>query len=150
MKTVLRGLLAASAMICLTTPCLAQDVTSFAHSTDQRTGAYGGVNLRLEFGRNRRPTPVARIAVGLTQEARASGDASARRNAVPALEVGLTRSGGPELFVAGQSTARIEQRLGARGLGLGPVEIVFAVALTAVTILVVSGLDDLGDAVPTF
>jgi hypothetical protein len=129
MKTALRGLGAALSMICLTIPSHAQDATSFAHPGDQRTGAYGGVNLRLEFGRNRRPIPVARIAV-------------------PALELGLKKSGGPELFVAGQSTARIEQRLGARDLGLGPVEIVFGVALIAVTILVVTSLDEVGDAAP--
>jgi|GEM_PF-3842778 len=64
MKRAWRGLGAALSMICIASPCLAQDVGSFAHSNEQRTGAYGGVNLRLEFGSNRRPTPVARIAVG--------------------------------------------------------------------------------------
>jgi hypothetical protein len=144
------GLGAALSTICFTTPCLAQDATSFAHSNEQRTGAYGGVNLRLEFGRNRRPIPVARIALGLTQETRGGGAYGTRRNAMPALELGLKKSGGAELFVAGQSTARLDRRLGANALGLGTVETVILVAAAAFGVYLVLSLNDLGDAVPKF
>ena len=150
MKTAVRGLATALSMICVTTPCFAQDKMSFTHNDAQRTGAYAGVNLRLDLGQTPRPRPVARIAMGLTQETRGSGGAQQgmRRNAVPALELGLKKSGGPELFMAGQSTARLEQRLGARGLGLGTVETVALVAAVAFGIYLVISLDDLGDAVP--
>ena len=150
MKTAFRGIGAALSVICLTTPCFAQDSMSFAHQNEQRTGAFGGVNLRLELGQNRRPRPVARIAVGLTQETRGSGVQSTRRNAVPALELGLKKSGGAELFVAGQSTARLNQRLGANALGLGPVETVAFVAAAAFGVYLIISLNDLGDAVPKF
>ena len=147
MKPALAALGAAFSMTCVTAPCFAQDSMSFANSHEQRTGAYGGVNLRLEFGgQHRRPRPVARIALGSTQESRgSSGTAGPRRNALRAMELGVRKGGVPELFVAGQSTAGVSERLGIGDTRFGPLEIIFGVALIAVTILVVTSLDEVGD-----
>jgi hypothetical protein len=147
MKTAARNLAAALSVTCTTVPCFAQDNMSFAHS-EQRTGAFAGVNLRLELGQHRRAKPVARIALGLARETGGGAASDTRRNSIPTLELGLKKSGGPELFIAGQPTARVNERLGARGLRLSPVEIVFGVTLLAVGVLVITSLDDLGKSVP--
>lgn|GEM_PF-6297654 len=84
----------------------------------------------------------------MTHDTRGSGARGTPRNAVPALELGLKKGGGAELFVAGRSTARLDRRLGANALGLSPVETVIFVAAAAFAVYLVISLDDLGEAVP--
>ena len=139
---------AAAAMMCAASPCLAQDDMGFGHRSDQQSAAFAGVNLRLEIGRQGRPQPVARLAIGRSYAAdRSDIMPGHRRSAAPGLELGLTRSGAAQLYVGGEPTSRVKERLGANGLGLSPVAIAFGVVLVGVGVLVITNLNGLdGDS----
>lgn len=148
MSRTARHLAIAAAMICTANPALAQHV-GFGPRSDPAAAASAGLNLRLELGQRGRPRPVARLGIGRIQHSRGSGELPEwSRSATPGLELGLSRRGRAELYVAGQTSARVTERLGLDGSGMSPVWIVGGAVLLVVGVLVITNLDSLGDSEP--
>jgi hypothetical protein len=136
-------------MMCAANPCLAQDQMGFGHRPDQQAAAFAGMNLRLEIGRQGRPKPVARLAIGrFPGTDRSDIMPGPVRSAAPGLELGLTRGGAAALYVGGEPASRVKERLGANRWELSPAAIAFGVVLVGVGVLVITNLDDLGDDSP--
>ena len=80
-----------------------------------RRGAFAGAAYRLEFGaRSRQPS--ARLQLGMRSVAADSQSAAAfNTRHVPVLEYGMGGRENGTIFIAGQSKAEMEQRLGLAG-----------------------------------
>ncbi len=146
MRQIILIAAAASALVHIPAPAVAAQSMHASQSEERQTGTFAGANVRLEFGASRRVRPVARLQAGVTHQFRGTGPApSARANTYRGLELGLGRAGRPEFYVGGQNSRQIGERLNLTGSSPNALWIVFGVALVAVTILVVTNLDDLGD-----
>lgn len=146
MSRTARHFAIAAAMICTANAAVAQHVGFGPHS-DPAAAASAGLNLRLELGQRGRPKPVARLGIGRMQHSGGSGELPEwRRSATPGLELGLSSGGRAELYVGGQSSARVTERLGVDGSGMSPVWIVGGVVLLVVGVLVITNLNSLSDS----
>ncbi len=96
-------------------PCLAANDFSDWQHHERRIGAFAGAVVNMELGRGRRTIPTARLQLGLSHRYQATGSALPSRVVrSPGLELGFAQRR-PILFVAGQSTASLERRVGLNG-----------------------------------
>ena len=93
----------------LSQPALAAEPAGSGGTT--HTGAFAGIQLRMNLGQSKRTAPTARLRLGMTHHV---GDLRSGTRALDggAIELGLTRLGRPDLFVGGQSVRGIRQRYG--------------------------------------
>jgi hypothetical protein len=110
---------------------------------ESRSGAFAGASFTVGMGARAKP-PAARLQLGLRTLA-GSGGALRTRHA-PALEIALGGKESGALFVAGQSKAEVERRLGLSAGTPKAVWIGLTVALVVVGTMVLINLDNLGDA----
>ena len=98
------------------------------------TAGFVGIRLRMDMGASHRAVPQARFAMGLVHHDPVRG--SALQRSTPAwLELGASRSGRPEFYVAGQRFTNLRNRLGidrttAAVIGVGVIAVAVAVAVS--------------------
>lgn len=109
----------------------AEDFTASGYA-QRDTAGFAGINIRLA---GKRAAPVARIALGVHHHAGPDRPSPALRAST--LELGFSRLGKPDLYVAGQRMTKIDGRL-----GLTPVVAALAVGGLAVAALAISELSD--------
>ena len=106
-------------------------------ATASHRGGFAGLQLKLNLGSNGRAVPTARLTMGVTHYS-ASGNLLQRGNYMPTAELGFSRRGGPEVYVAGLRLSDVQARA-----GIAPVAAVVAgIAAVGVGVLAVSALDD--------
>ena len=98
------------------------------------TSAFVGIRLQMNMGATHRPVPNARFAMGLVRHDGAH-DTALLRPTRSWLELGLSRSGRAEFFVAGQQYTDVRNRLGidqttVAVIGLGVIAVAAAVAVS--------------------
>lgn len=107
MKKLYRAVAALPLLAMAASPALAADDMAGAELRGARA-AFAGLNLKLALHGRGRVAPSARLAMGFS---RYEG-AGHRSFQTPAFEFGLTRSGKPELRVAGERVKDASARLG--------------------------------------
>ncbi len=130
------------------TPCFAADDIRAAVNFERQTSAFAGANVRLTFGQRGRSKPTARLQLGAVHELRGAEAAPVAARQYVGLELGLNPGAKPELFLGGQSTKQIGERLNLGGSASNTVAIVFGVALVVVGVIVISNLNNLNDREP--
>jgi hypothetical protein len=119
-------------------PCLAAQDLRPAEGPQARTAGFAGGSIRLPLGGSTKARPVARLRLGTMRSA--GGQAEFRRGG---LELGLAGKSAPQLYIGGEKSAELQRRLGVNGSAYTAVVVVFAVALVAVSALVLSDLGSL-------
>ena len=150
MKKMVFGAATALAVTLSPSPCRAADDMPIVHNSGRQTSAFAGANIRLGLDRRGQVKPTARLQFGMMGQQGVEPLSPSSRSAVHGLELGLTRGGHPELYLGGQTTGQIRDRLKLNGSPSNTVAIILGVALVAVGIIVISNLNDLDDAVPEF
>lgn len=138
--------LAALMSLCLCAqPALAAQDQRIGQSAETRTAAFAGASVRLPFGGRQAARPQTHLQLGMRSiSTDPQSAAPLRARNVPAVELGLGNRERFNLYLAGQSRADIERRLGVRGNST--VTYVFGAALLVVGLIVITSLDDLGDS----
>jgi hypothetical protein len=116
-------------------PCRAAEDIRTTAAPARQPAAFAGASIRLPLGQKDRARPVARLRAGIVDPGSRAG-----------LELGLTRRGKPEMFVAGHSASAVRERMKLNGSTGSTTWIVFGVVLLAVGVLVITNLDSLGDS----
>ena len=93
-----------------------------------------GIRLRMDMGASHRAVPQARFAMGLVHHDAAPGG-TLQRSTPSWLELGASRSGRAEFYVAGQQFTDLQNRLGvdrttAAVIGVGVIAVAAAVAIS--------------------
>lgn len=135
--------------LCAEPAFAAEDHRTSQYDETRRT-AFAGAVFRLEMGPGAKP-PATRLQMGLRSlSSGRHSEAPPRIAHVPLFELGVAGKGKPEMFVGGRSVREMRERMNLTSSTPNTVWIIMGVVLVAVTILVVSGLDDLGDSIPEF
>jgi hypothetical protein len=111
----MRGAALAAAASVAAQPCLAASLGPDGGIARGRIGAFAGASLRLPFGAGPRPVASARLqvsAVALDYDRRSGGRVERFGTG---LDLGLSRSGRPDLRLAGSAPAEIKRRIGFKG-----------------------------------
>lgn len=142
-------LLLAAGPLCLamiSSPCLAADDFRAPTNLERHSSTFAGATIRLNVGQRGKLKTTARLQLGAVHELRGSGGYSPMlRRQHSGLELGLGRGAKPEFFIGGRSTKALPERLSLGGPSGSTVGIVFAVALVAVGLLVITNLNDLSE-----
>jgi hypothetical protein len=131
--SLLSGMLGAQSAVA------AEDYRHAGYDESRRAGFAGAV-FRLEMGAAAK-APSTRLQIGVRSiSSRRQFEGTTSDVHVPVFELGAAGKDRGKLFIAGQSTGELKQRLGPSGT---TVAVVFSVALLAVGLLVITNLDDL-------
>lgn len=139
---------AAALFMMMSAPCMAADDRLGWGPREQRAAAFAGANVRLPLGGKVRANPTARLQLTTIRSYQngQSGNLTHSSSVVPrqhvGLELGLESGTKPELFVGGQSTSLVRERLQMAGLADPTLGTIFAVALVAVGVLVITSFPD--------
>jgi hypothetical protein len=134
------GLLCLLSMSLYVQPAFAQAGSQFQPS---RSGAFAGAAFTVGLGDRAKP-PAARLQLGMRTLAGDRGSAGALSTRhVPALEIGFAGKESGRLFVAGQSKAEVERKLGLSAGTPKAVWIGLSVALVVVATVVLINLNNL-------
>ena len=128
------GLLAAQ-------PCAAQ--TDSTGWNERRVSAFAGVNVRMSLGRSTPARPSARLQLTTNYSVRDVRTGSVRSFQAQGLEIGAAGNGAPAVYMNGQTTAEMREKLRLSGSTSETVWIIFGVALVAVAVLVLSSSSEL-------
>ena len=140
MKSLATSAAAALAVMLAPVPCRAADDMRTIDDKRRQPAAFAGASIRLPLGGKQRARPSARLQLGMVH-----GAGTARQIPAGGVELGLTGRGRPEMFVGGQSTRELRERMKLSGSTGDTVWVVFGVALLVVGVYVITNLDDLGD-----
>ena len=111
--------------------------------TESRRAGFAGAVFRLEMGAAAK-APSTRLQIGVRSvSSRRQFEGTTSDVHLPVFELGAAGKDRGKLFIAGQSTGELKQRLGPSGTVGTTVAVVFSVALLAVGLLVITNLDDL-------
>jgi hypothetical protein len=111
----MRGAALAAAASVAAEPCLAASLGPDSGIARGKVGAFAGASLRLPFGAGPRMAASARLrvsAVTLDYDRRSGGLVERFGTG---LDLGLSRSGRPDLRLAGSSPAEVKRRIGFKG-----------------------------------
>jgi hypothetical protein len=133
-----RSTAAFAAAFLMSGPCLAAQDIGSADPSRAGVAAFAGGSIKLPLGGGAKARPVARLRLGTMRSAGPRAEFGQG-----GLELGLGAKGAPQIFIGGQSSAEVKRRLGVSGSTHTAVVVVFAVALIAVSALVLSDLDNL-------
>jgi hypothetical protein len=113
---VLKKIAAASAAAMLISqPCLAADDHRDIGARERRSGAFAGLNVRLPMGKGNPGKASAKVQLTTLHQYRTGAGAVVRAYRPDGLELGLSRSGGASLSIAGQDLRRANERVALKG-----------------------------------
>ncbi len=121
-------------------PAAAANDFRSAAASDHRPAAFGGVTVRVPFGKKAAAKPEARLQL-TTYRMNPSQPAAVRKFSSNGLEFGMSKAGKPLLFAGGQNAAEVKQKMGLSTTTT--VLIVGGVVLLAIVILAAQN-DDRG------
>lgn len=115
-------------------PGIASERSGSSLSGEHRSGVFAGAALTVPFGRGTAARPRAGLRLTTTHQYRDGRSAEIeQRYRNPALELRFSGSGNPRIYVAGQSAAEMERRLGVNGsttwLIVGGVAVILVAAI---------------------
>ena len=123
-------------------PCIAA-----SDSIEQRPAAFAGLNFKAPMGNAKATRPTARLQFTTSRDFRDSRTGAAESVRAPGLEFGTGKRGKPALFLNGQDSAQVRQKMNAGGSTTTWV-IVGGVAVLALVVLAAAAAstgDLLGD-----
>ena len=136
------GIILSLGTLCAGPALAAEDHRQFQYD-EARRAAFAGATFRLETGPAAKP-PATRLQIGLRSVASGrQSEASPRITHVPLFELGAAGRESGSLFIAGQPTTAFERKLGVNADAGTTAAVIFAVALVAVGLLVITNLDNL-------
>lgn len=118
-------------------PALATDYQHNFGATERTSAAFAGFQVRMNIGDRRPARPTARLQLGMAHYAGSAADGHRLERHGSALELGLSRRGRADLYLAGERVTDVQHRMGvaplaAVALGIGAL----AVGTVAVVTLV--------------
>jgi hypothetical protein len=91
-------------------PCIAA-----SDSIEQRPAAFAGLNFKAPIGNAKAFRPTARLQFTTSYDFRDSRTGAVQAVRAPGLEFGIGKRGRPALFLNGQNSAQVRQRMNAGG-----------------------------------
>jgi hypothetical protein len=115
MKNRAYSIAAAAVAMIAVTPCLAAQDVRDTGSSELRSAAFAGANLRMPLGtKAARPTARLQLTTIHSFEDRQSASAT-RTYRAPGLELGFATKRGAAMFINGQDVAQTKRKLGING-----------------------------------
>ena len=115
-------------------PCAASDYRE-ARPTQQQSSAFAGISVRLPLGQAQQAKPTARLQLTTSHTLRNDWTGASQTFKAQGLEIGGTKDGKPALYLNGQSTAEMQEKLRLSSSTPDAVWIVLGVGLVAVVLL---------------
>jgi hypothetical protein len=125
---------AAVALSLTAQPAGAAAATITSYTTESRTAAFAGVQLRLPIGQGAHARPTARLQLSSAYYTRQQSGSFVQSRKGSVLELGADNGGKPALFINGHQTRDIQQKVNMSGT-TKTVLIVGGVLLVAVVVL---------------
>lgn len=110
------GALVAAAIFAIQPCAAAEDFTGF-NSSERRSAAFGGLNVRIPLSHSTKVKPRARLQLSTVHHLRDSRSGEVRTFRPAGLELGASKAGAPALYLNGQNSADAQKRLGIGGAG---------------------------------
>lgn len=123
-------------------PCAAAADT--AAWDEPRLPAFAGLSIRMPLGNTKAALPSARLQLTTSYHLRDDRTGSVQTLKANGLEIGASARGTPSLYLNGQSTAEIKEKVRLSGSS-DTATIVLGVALVVVGVLVIANLNTLSD-----
>lgn len=117
---------ATAALFLIVQPCLAAGPASNFGASETRAAAFGGLQVRLPLGQKERAKPTARLQLSSAYYERERSGALVQTQRTSGLELGAGKAGKPALYLGGQDTAEMQNKLNIGG--------------TTTTLLIVGGV----------
>ena len=124
-------------------PCAA--ATTSGGWDERRMSTFAGLNVRMPLGSPKLTRPSARLQMTTSYQLRDSRTGSVQMLKAEGLEIGASARGAPTLFLNGQSTAQMNEKLRLSGQNSNTAAIVLGVALVVVVGVVIANLNTLSD-----
>lgn len=134
MTTVTRVATLLAAGMLVAQPCAASDFLD-AQAMQRQSSTFAGLNVRLPLGHAQRSKPTARLQFTASHSYRDQRTGTTQTVRAPGLEIGGSKGGKPALYLNGQNTAEMQEKLRLSGSTPNEVWIVLGVGLVAVVVL---------------
>ena len=116
MSWLTRSSAAAAAFLLSAQPCLAADDFRSTGAVERRSGAFAGLTVRLPIGESGAANPSARLQLATIYESHdRESRLSGRSYRAAGLELGLSNSAEPAIYIGGRNAAEVERKLGVKG-----------------------------------
>lgn len=106
---------------------------------------FAGLNVKVALGNAKASRPSGRLQLTTSYHLRDASTGSVQTLKTDGLEIGTSARGAPKLYLNGQDTAEMREKLRLSGPNSDTTSIVLAVALVVVGVVVIANLSTLSD-----